>query len=224
MKRPLLGFLALAVLGLWCLAPGSASAFQVTATNFEGFWAVDPGGDVVNTFGLGATPLGATGMDYHLAGGVEFDFSYDPAYPSLPDVISNPDTDWLWTVGISNIDIPWYGTHPDVSFSHPASYNDLLSGAGFVQGKLDDWNIDGCYFLDYDLQTGHGSLLFGASVPDNLIPDCWTEPAYGQFDSDLAISVRADEIGEPVPEPATMLLFGMGLAGYGVIRRRKNRM
>ena len=100
--------------------------------------------------------------------------------------------------------------------------NDLTQDVIYTQEALNNGEED--FFatyrgdgglIDFD-EDGNGSQ-FG--VDDWIIAAEWTHHAVGGYDADDFV-VFVSEM-QPVPEPATMLLFGTGLAGFAAMRRRK---
>jgi hypothetical protein len=215
--------LAVAVLLVVALTPAQSSAFQLTASNLSGFVAYDSQYDVVNRFGLDPRlSYEATGQNFNFAAGLSFTFHYMPKYPTINDVTGNPTEDWLWTLETRNISFP--GEHgfavPDVALRHTGSYADLMSGINWASHQLDQYGIEGCYYFDYEMldnRIGVGTLSLGAWVDNELIPMHMPESFIMGGEADGSLSLTA----EPVPEPATMLLFGGGLAGVAVWRRRR---
>ena len=220
MKKIILAVSALLL--VLALMPSQTSAFQLTASDMSGYVAYDRDHDVVNRYSLDPRlSYENTGRHFNVAAGITFGFDYNPSYPSAYDVIGNPTMDWRWTLESKNLRIvnsPY--SLPDITLSHTGSYADLLAGVDWASDQLDRWNIEGCYFLDYEMTSetsGVATLSLGAWVNDCLIPGCLPNHfiAAGAMNGDLSLTT------EPVPEPATMLLFSGGLAGVAAWRRRR---
>lgn len=227
------------------LLPLSAGAFSLTASDFNGSVAYDRDGDVINRYGLDPRfSYENTGQHYNTAAAVDFNFTYVPSSPTLHDIMATPNVRYKWTVGISGLDWPELPTAPssledrvftnfkDVGgsalqtgnslpsfgFSGVASYNELKQAAGSAWSVFTGFfPTEGAYLMDLDWATGTGSLAMAANIDYGMLGACLPRTFMQGFSSGADLTITA----EPVPEPLTMVLFGAGLAGIGLVRKRK---
>jgi hypothetical protein len=138
-------------------------------------------------------------------------FSYSSANP----VLSYSDlTAFSLTIGPANYDLTYALAATDYSYF---AYD---TGAGaFVPG-----GASGCYGGPYDVLLSAVNNCFTSGyffrpliVGSDTAYSEFTIPIYGDPYNDVVFSV----VKSAVPEPATLALFGAGLAGLGARRRRK---
>lgn len=225
MKKSIFGISLLLVMLLAAgFATERADAFVLTASNFCGYIAYDSGGDVFGTFPVLDQRFSYynTGNYYNSAGLIACDFDYNASNPTIEQVIANPDRIYGWELDITNIENPWTGgALTDVHAEGSASYNMVLDGATWLENAIGQYfQFSGDYIFEYSF-TGPTTGTALLSIAANVDPGCFGQflppQYYGTFCDDLEATLTV----HPTPEPVTLTMFGIGLAGIGVFRRKK---
>ena len=169
------------------------------------FASLDVGTVVTGEIEINTAPSGSFG-DADIA---NFLFSlFNPALP-VSGPVGDPINDNPMQVGSA------LGTAASTGTSGTTdALNEINGGVMLLEFLAPPLSSNGA-FMVFDLSTGDGQIcLFYATA--GCIPGATQAVVFAG-----AFTLRGDGSGTPVPEPGTLALFGIGLAGLGFARRKK---
>ena len=148
----------------------------------------------------------------------------DPNGDVSIDVNGSTYGSWTWGYApLSNIPAEWDGGDEDLPTHgiYPAWYTEFSAGDFGEVGGIGDVQPPSTWNPTMGYIPGGNHLgeykMYSISV---------TGDAFVHFDAYTTVNGKIDEFapfshdaGTGIPEPATMLLFGLGLAGAGVVRK-----
>lgn len=228
MRKAILTSGMLAIAGIGIMA-GSAMATPVYT------------GETYADYGVGGVPELPNATGYYIWSNDDQKTSWSVRWTGNGDGVTDDET-WSGNIEFINNDntsttaVLWETSgyyedgnidHYDGIFGEFVSYDghagphwdgfDFTLGADATDGLL-RFNLGGSYYDNLDLsntaETGYAMWIGDGNVMDVFVEEAFGGVTFQSFETSAPA---------PVPEPATMLLFGTGLAGLAGIRRKKSK-